>query len=311
MKAHRMVCIALGIVLAAAAAPGAWAQAGGAGDEVVAVVNDQEITQAALVERLLKLTNTGRLTLNEMIGEALLMQEAERRGVSVTDQEVQARIDSIKARLGKVDQERAFQQYLGEQNVTPAGLEYKVRVKILAEKILADQIVVTDERVEQAYNLRKSMYDQPERVVLRWIAVKTEADAKAALARLDKGENFAKVAEEVTTDLATREHGGLWPEATKDALPTEFQEPAFATEVGEYTQPIKTAGGDYAILKVERKQAAQKHDPEFVKEQIRVELKERSLRYAWTELMKTLIQDSKIENKLAPTPAEPEEAPAG
>jgi parvulin-like peptidyl-prolyl isomerase len=303
VKAHKTLCIALAIAFAAAATTLARAQAPAPASDaqVLAVVNGDQITRGALVDRLLNVTHAGRDALNEMIGEALLTQEATRRTLTVTDQEVQDRINIIKQRLGGGEnQAELFARYLEQQNVTESGLTYKVKIKLIAEKVLADKIKVTDDEVQTAYERRKGVFDQPEKVVLSWIKVKTEADAKAVTDRLAKGEAFADVAKDVSTDLVTRQAGGIAGEAVKDDLPDELKEAAFSTEVGKYSQPIKTKEGDYAILMVNRKTAAVKHDPQFVKEMIRMDLREMKLRAGWSELMGSLLKNSKIENKLGP-----------
>lgn len=303
MKAHKTLCIALAIAFAAAATTLARAQAPAPASDaqVLAVVNGDQITRGALVDRLLNVTHAGRDALNEMISEALLTQEATRRTITVTDQEVQDRINIIKQRLGGGEnQAELFARYLEQQNVTESGLTYKVKIKLIAEKVLADKIKVTDDEVQTAYERRKGVFDQPEKVVLSWIKVKTEADAKAVTDRLAKGEAFADVAKDVSTDLVTRQAGGIAGEAVKDDLPDELKEAAFSTEVGKYSQPIKTKEGDYAILMINRKSAAVKHDPQFVKEMIRMDLREMKLHAGWSELMGSLLKNSKIENKLGP-----------
>lgn len=298
MKARVTVHIILGIALAVAAS-GGWAYAAGSDTDVMAAVNGEQITRGALIDRFLSLTNTGRVMLGEMIGETLLLQEAKKRNVSVTDQEVQDRINMIKQRLPEQDRDKAFAQYLADQNVTLPGLTYKVKIKLLAEKILQDRVAVTDAEVQQAYDLNKNRFDQPEKVALRWIRVKTEADAKAAEDRLAKGELFENVAKDVSTELASRQ--GVVTEVVKQELDDELQEPAFSTAVGKYTDPIKAKDGDYVIIEVVRKTAAIKHDPAFVKEQMRMDLRERKLRQAYYDLMQTLTKEGKIENKLEPT----------
>jgi parvulin-like peptidyl-prolyl isomerase len=314
-----MLCLVLAAFVAAAisAAPAgaaastsapAAAPAPASDSDVLAVVNSQPITRGALLDRFLNLTNTGRDMLNEMIGETLLLQEAKKRNLTVTDQEVQERIALIQSRLpGATPEEKAqqFQRYLADQNVTPAGLNYKLKMKLMAEKVLADKIQVTDQDVETIYQARKGLYDVPEHVVLSWIRVKTEADAKGVLDRLSKGESFADVAKAVSTDLMSRPAGGHLGEAARTDLPDELQGPAFSTDVGKYTQPIKTINPEtkeveYAILMIEQKSAAKLHDPQFIRESIRMALRENKLKGAYLDLMQTLSKQSKIENKLAP-----------
>jgi peptidyl-prolyl cis-trans isomerase D len=86
-------------------------------------------------------------------------------------------------------------------------------------------------------------------VWVRHIAVADEATANTVLTRLKNGEDFAKVASEVSTDTTTKTTGGdlgWFAKGTKDSA---LETAAFAAKVGEYAGPVKTASG-YEILQV-------------------------------------------------------------
>jgi len=61
----------------------------------------------------------------------------------------------------------------------------------------------------------------------RHILVEDEAQAKAAVARLKKGEDFAKVAAELSKDPGSGKEGGDLGWFTKDRMVPEFAEAAF------------------------------------------------------------------------------------
>ena len=78
--------------------------------------------------------------------------------------------------------------------------------------------------------------------------VPTEDEAKKALARVKAGEDFAKVATELSKDPSG--NGGDLGWFTKDRMVPEFSAAAFKLKKGEVSDPVKTQFG-WHIIKVE------------------------------------------------------------
>lgn len=136
-----------------------------------------------------------------------------------------------------------------------------------------------------------------------------EEKAKAALARIKKGEDFAVVAKEQTEDPPGKQDGGDLGYFTKDQMVPEFSEKAFAMAKGQVSDPVKTAFG-WHIIKVEDKR--QRKAPEFdaVKDQIETFV----TRKAQIELLNKLRQQAKIERTDKPgadPSGQPAPAPSG
>ena len=90
----------------------------------------------------------------------------------------------------------------------------------------------------------------PDKVHCAHILVKTETEAKAAKARLDKGEKFGAVAQQVSQCPSSKKGGDLGT-FTRGKMVKEFETAAFALEKGQVSGPVKTKFGYHIIKRVE------------------------------------------------------------
>lgn len=88
---------------------------------------------------------------------------------------------------------------------------------------------------------------EQDQVWVRQILVADEAAAKQVKARLDKGEDFAKVAKEVSTDTYTKDRGGDYGWQSRESLDPAYADVAFSMQIGQISNPVKTASGWYII----------------------------------------------------------------
>ncbi len=88
-----------------------------------------------------------------------------------------------------------------------------------------------------------------EQVWARHILVGTEEEAKQVLARLQKGEDFGKIAIEKSIDTGSAPQGGDLGWFAKGGGATEFENSAFALKIGEISQPVQSPDG-YHIIQV-------------------------------------------------------------
>ena len=124
---------------------------------------------------------------------------------------------------------------------------------VLATFYLSDRI--EKEKTPKALeNMYKKMYAPKEQVKVRHIVVATEQEAKDVLKRLKKGEDFAKIANEISLDKSS--DGGDVGFFTKGTFGKEFKDfetMAFNTKKGRVAKkPVKSPMG-YHIIKVEER----------------------------------------------------------
>ena len=117
-----------------------------------------------------------------------------------------------------------------------------------------------------------------------------EDKIKAVIARLNKGEDFAKVAGEVTEDPSGKANGGDLGYFTKEQMVPEFANVAFSLDKGKISAPVKTQFG-WHVIKVEDKRTKPKPSFEDVKPQV----EQFVARKAQAEFVTKLRADAKIE----------------
>ena len=149
-----------------------------------------------------------------------------------------------------------------EPTATPYTLEgfqkvYKEKLDQFAKFGLTEQQYRLLHKTEL---LRKKLYDQvtadvphtQEQVWARHILVSDEAVALLTIERIRKGEDFGKVASEVSQDTGSAAQGGDLGWFGKGAMVAPFEEAAFSLPVGEISKPIKSDFGWHIIQVIAR-----------------------------------------------------------
>jgi len=134
--------------------------------------------------------------------------------------------------------EDAYQTSLDQlqtEGLTEAQLRQLYEVDILRTRLMAE--ITADVPATQ------------EQVWARHILVPDEAVATVIRKRLEQGEDFAKLAAEVSTDTSNKDRGGDLGWFGKGAMVPEFETAAFGLTVGDISQPVRTQFG-YHIIQV-------------------------------------------------------------
>lgn len=112
---------------------------------VAASVDGSPISRLSVVQELEK--RGGKSTLDALITEKLIRNEAKKQNVIVTDAELAEEMKKIEAQVAA--QGGTLAEALAEQGMTESSLKEQVRVQQLMQKLLADSIVVSDEEVQK------------------------------------------------------------------------------------------------------------------------------------------------------------------
>lgn len=149
---------------------------------------------------------------------------------------------------------------------------------------------VTPEAARKLYDETVKSIPAEQEVRARHILVESEEEAKKIAARVKGGEDFAKVAGEVSKDPGSKTDGGDLGFFTKDRMVEPFAEAAFKLEPGQISDPVKSQFG-WHVIKVEEKRTKPAPSFEETKDQVEAYLG----RKAQQDLIVGLRKDAKIE----------------
>ena len=238
------------------------------GAEIVAYVNGEAIRRGDFAKRFqretagrerpgdpLTLLNGKVEVLNRLVDAVLMAQEARRRGIAVTDAEVDEAVRAVQADYPG----EAFGQMLHQRGVDLAAWKAELRESLLQKKIARDVIApsirIPEEELRGVYDARPQEFEQPAQVRAYQILVATDAEAKAVHERLRQGADFRVLAQEVSI-APERAQGGDLGWFGPGQMPAEFDKVVFALPVDTFSDVVKTPYGFHVFRVTERREAA-------------------------------------------------------
>jgi parvulin-like peptidyl-prolyl isomerase len=210
-----------------------------------------------------------------LVEQAQFEIAAEELGITVTDEELDTRLEELKEQFFEGD-ETKYQEELEKQGLTEEQVLKDLRTRMLSEKIfeeITSEVQVSDADIEAYYEENTTQFEQPASRDVRHILVKNKAKADEIHAQLENGGDFAKLAKQFSQDPASKEEGGNFT-AQKGATVAPFDKVAFELETGELSQPVKTQFGWHVIEAVGDIEEASTQPLAEVEEQISTTLLE-------------------------------------
>ena len=290
------VKLIVGVAMAALACAGQAQKASVAADskDVVVTVGDAKLTRAQLDADVAKFIEARKAQIpaaqleqaknylamqfrQQFVTKTLLLNEAKKKGLVVTDDEVAARANEIiKANQGRPGAPATLDDLLAKHplGIERARVEFKDSVLInkFVDQEIASKIKVDPAEVKKQYDAvvsniaQRAKAPQGERVRASHILVKTDAKktADAAKKEIDalyaqlKGlsgdalaKKFADLAKE-KSDCPSKAKGGDLGAFGHGQMVPEFDKAAFAQEIGKLYEPVKTSFGWHLVLVTEK-----------------------------------------------------------
>ena len=110
---------------------------------VAAVVNNQPIPTVEYYQNLK--TKDNKQVLNQIVRDKLISQEASKNGIVISQEEMDKKVAEIEKQLGGSD---GLKQALESRSITQEEFKNQIRVQLIVEKLLTEQIKVSDKEVD-------------------------------------------------------------------------------------------------------------------------------------------------------------------
>jgi peptidyl-prolyl cis-trans isomerase C len=243
-------------------------------------------------------------------------------GAEITDEDVKIAMEDIGSSLPQQIEGPARQAYIldylidaklvaqkAEADKMGEGPEFAKKVAYYRDKVLMEDLLgkvakdaATDTAIQKTYDDVAKQQKPEEEVRARHILVESEPDAQAALKRVKGGEDFAKVANEMSKDPGSK--GGELGWFTKERMVPEFAEAAFKMQPGQISDPVKSQFGWHIIQLEERRQ---KQFPSL--DQVRDQVTRYVVQKSQSELILKLREEAKVDRTEPEKPADAAPAP--
>ena len=210
---------------------------------VAATVNTKRIERIALAAECLH--RYGKEVLESMVNKQLIVEECQRRGITVTREEVNAEIDRL-ARKFRIPVDQWLKMLKQERNVTPRQYADDIIWPMLAlRKLAGPRLNVTRAELVREYETQYGMA-----VRVRLIAVGSPEKAKTLRAQAAANpNNFGNLAKNYSEDPSASSKG-LIPPIRQHGSYQEIEDAVFHLADGEIS-PVIHVADQYLVLKRE------------------------------------------------------------
>jgi len=296
-------------------------------DKVAAVVNNDVITLSEVEQRALPQLARAEVkdpkeranlrqqilkqALDQLVGEKLMEQQLREKNMDVSDQEIDATIDSVKQEqhLGPEQLEQA----LHDQGYTMSSYREMLKKTLARRKLVAQQVrpkvKISDEDVKAEYARWAKMESSDPEVHARHVLVQVAPGAPAAdvekgrqkavaLAQEARqpGVDFAELAKKKSEGPSASDGGDLGF-FRRGVMVPEFDKVAFSLKEGEVSDPVRTKFG-WHVLKVEERRAVGVKSFDEMKDELRDKMLMGQLEKYTDDYVQELRRDAAVEIKL-------------
>ena len=226
--------------------------------------------------------------INQLIIQKLLDQEAEARGIKVTQKDVDQAIKDVMDKMGGKDQ---LMNTLRNNGISTAEFRKDIKVQVKMQKLATEaaNIKVTDADCKNFYNKNQDKFKHADQVRASHILIsanpyqiqqeitektKGKMDEKELKAQVEKvmaekqaeaeklakelqadNSKFAQYAKKYSEDPQSAKQGGDLGFFAKDRMVPEFAEAAFKAKPNTVTEPVKSQFGYHIIMVTDRRGA--------------------------------------------------------
>lgn len=286
--------------------PACFLRQDGYSDRVVVKVNDEplhakkfatmladrlKVYDALTVKDEKVLSRVKETVINDFIVQKVTENFAQRNGILVRKEDIEAEVNSIRAFY---PDDLTFRKALAEQNLSfqewSDRLKASLLQKLVVQKLKEGIEEPTTEELKVFYESNKDLFRQPEKVRISQIVLKTENDANQILDELKKGKKLEEMANQYSTTPEAMQSGDLgWIERGT----MEVFDKAFSMKKGQRSGVLKSPYG-FHIIEVTGKRPEALAEFDEVKEVILKRIMEKKEQATYSQWLEFEIKNAKI-----------------
>lgn len=220
---------------------------------------------------------------NSLITEAAMVAELEANDIEITEEDYQEDYNTMVQNRGG---QEAYDTFLSDMGITDEQMKTSLRYETIHRVHNAwylENNTPSDEEMQSFFERNKASLIT---VDASHILVATEEEAQEVLDRLNSGEDFGTLAQELSTDTGSAINGGNLGESAPNLYVPEFQDALLNMEEGEISEPVQSQFG-YHIIRLEK----MNDDFESLKESIAQQMTQQS----YQEYLQQLVANADVE----------------
>jgi peptidyl-prolyl cis-trans isomerase SurA len=249
------------------------------------------------------------MVLEQLIDRRLLEQEAQKRKMRVTDEEVETAFNNFLKQKG-MTKDQAYLA-LAQQKIQTARFKERMRAELMVHKLIDSEIRahvhVSDQECRDHYEKHRGEHAKAGQASIQQIVIMTrgglprdkrekQRQTEEIRSRILQGEDFGKMAKQFSQG-PNAENGGDCGAFNEGELLPELDKAAFTLQVGEVSQVIETSVG-FHIIKVLERGSGEAKAFEAVKEEIREGLEDEAFQKELKKRLESLRKSAHIDRRL-------------
>jgi peptidyl-prolyl cis-trans isomerase C len=204
--------------------------------------------------------------LSNLVNRELVTEVVEKEGIKAPEEKIAARMKTIRDRYAS---EEEFQSKLAEGGMTAEKLRTDIETglafEMLFDKLFSD-VKVGEEDITDYYNKNADSFKEPERVKASHILLKVDPSdteemktekrekLQSVLEEIRNGADFAEMAK-THSECPSAPKGGDLGFFERGRMVPDFEQAAFALNVGEMSDIVETDFGYHIIKVIDRTEA--------------------------------------------------------
>jgi len=192
--------------------------------------------------------------LNQLIEKKLLITEANKLGITVSDTEINEQINKI---VGEYPDSDTFNSRMKEENIDIVSwkkeIEYQIMLDKLVKTVAGSDITVTPDEVKKFYDDHLDLYNSPTRVRALQIMLETKEQAQTILDEIKGGTDFSELAKTYSISPDS-EKGGDLGFFSENEMPPSFSV-VFTMKPGDLSDVVESEYGFHLFKVIDRREA--------------------------------------------------------